>query len=181
MTRWIGIMEDDFEWCDGGHGALQTIIWEVAAAESQAPASLGSRHENDDDDDDKFCGIFIATGGSGLIVRPFIVPAILEALSSAQAASEPTDRVVQRCLLGDPLYPSCARCAWESSSPTTTSTPVSKRRRVFPEGKLAASRRLLLRHTGAMASTYVGRIYPEERWQCGWRQPFNGELDVWVP
>jgi hypothetical protein len=173
-TGWIGIMEDDFEWCEDGQQALQALIWEVAVAESQLSSSPGSGSEND-----RFCGIFIATGGSGLIVRPFVVPAILEALSSPAAVFEATDRVLQRCLLGHPLYPSCARCASASSGRGIPSASLSKK--PLPEARLAASRRLLLRHTGSMASTYAGRIYPEERWQCGWRQPFNGEPGVWVP
>ncbi|KAF9519833.1 hypothetical protein BS47DRAFT_1357860 [Hydnum rufescens UP504] len=164
-TGWIGIMEDDFEWCEDGQQALQALIWEVAVAESQLSNSPGGGSENEEDEDEdegRFCGIFIATGGSGIIVRPFVVPAILEALSSAAAVFEPTDRVLQRCLLGHPLYPSCARCASASSGRGIPSASASPSKKLLPEARLAASRRLLLRHTGSMAT-------------------FNGEPGVWVP
>jgi hypothetical protein len=92
--------------------------------------------------------------GSGLLVRPSVIPLLRSALEMHAFRLNP-DIILQDCLRG--TLPPCAEC------------------------RLAASRHLLLRHTGARQSTYRGRVYPEDRWQCGWRQPLNGIPGVWVP
>ena len=50
-TRYIGIMEDDFEWCPNGLDEMKAVLYEVALQESS--------HSSEDN----FCGIFVATGG----------------------------------------------------------------------------------------------------------------------
>ncbi|KAF8589176.1 hypothetical protein K439DRAFT_1232569, partial [Ramaria rubella] len=127
-------MEDDFEWCPSGWDEMNALLYEVYLQE------LTSSERG-------FCGIFVATGGSGLLVRPSLIPLLRSALQT-YAFDYNTDIILQDCLSG--TLPLCAEC------------------------KLSASRRLLFRHTGASQSTYKGRSYPEDRWQCGWRQPFNG-------
>lgn len=99
-------------------------------------------------------GLISSRFSSGLLVRPSILPLLRTALKEHAFKLNP-DVIIQDCLVGD--LPVCSSC------------------------KLAASRRLLFRHTGAAESTYKNRTYPADRWQCGWRQPFNGRLGVWVP
>jgi hypothetical protein len=50
-TRYLGIMEDDFEWCKAGWDELNALLYEVSLHDVSQPS------------DDKVCGIFIATGG----------------------------------------------------------------------------------------------------------------------
>jgi hypothetical protein len=50
-TRYLGIMEDDFEWCEDGWDELKALLYEVSLQESSQSSG------------DKFCGIFVATGG----------------------------------------------------------------------------------------------------------------------
>ncbi|KIJ35281.1 hypothetical protein M422DRAFT_51551 [Sphaerobolus stellatus SS14] len=140
-TRYVGIMEDDFEWCPDSWDELKAVIYEVASRDQLEKGG-------------PLCGIFVATGGSGLVVRTHILRLLRQALTQYGTKMKP-DVLIQDCLAGD--LELCSSC------------------------KLAASRRMILRHTGATESTYENRTYPEDRWQCGWRQPFNGRLGIWVP
>jgi hypothetical protein len=74
---------------------------------------------------------------------------------TAEGVPFPVDTLVQQCLRG--AVPACASCA-ES---------------------LVVSRTLLLHHIGFNVST-THRNYGRHTWQCGWRQPFNGDADVTV-
>ena len=67
----------------------------------------------------------------------------------------PVDVLIQDCLRG--RIPACANCAEQ----------------------LVVSRTLLMHHIGFNTST-TRRVYTSQSWQCGWRQPFNGEPDVIV-
>jgi hypothetical protein len=192
---WVAIMEDDFEWCPGSVQELNALLFEVAY-----PSFLSYKELTSEafitQNESPFCGMFIATGGSGLLIRPSMIPVLLQAIASkeARAIQENTDKIVQRCLLGDAYYPMCSMCAsgppyLSSSTPppsienSESSASSNDTRILLRKGYsgLVASRRMMLRHTGASASTYKGRMYPEGRWQCGWLQPFNGDLGVWVP
>jgi len=44
-------------------------------------------------------------------------------------------------------------------------------------GHFVTSQRMLMKHIGFNTSTTMHR-YDEDQYQCGWRQPFNGEGDV---
>ncbi|KAL8292251.1 hypothetical protein RQP46_001717 [Phenoliferia psychrophenolica] len=122
------------------------------------------------------CGLFLATGGSGLALRGFVaarLPALLLGASDADGSArdarasavrkedegaDTPDLVIQDCLRG--RIKGCEVCdRWGKSG-------------------LAGTERLMQRHLGYNASTLPGRRYGKEEWACGWRQPFNGEPDV---
>ena len=67
--------------------------------------------------------------------------------------SPPTDIVLQNCLRGK--SEACKGC------------------------RMAVSKTLLMYHTGYNTSTSE-RVYGRDEFQCGWRHPFNGELDITV-
>lgn len=50
-SRYLGIMEDDFAWCKAGWEELKAIVYQVSLRD----VSQASK--------DRFCGIFVATGG----------------------------------------------------------------------------------------------------------------------
>ncbi|GAA5890279.1 hypothetical protein JCM8208_002762 [Rhodotorula glutinis] len=152
------------------------------------------------------CGLFLATGGSGLAIRTPLaarLPALLlgaddphgnereaaaargeiELRREGDGADTP-DLVIQDCLRG--RLPECAVCA-PGGGPSVVAASASGRSARRPNrwdgerrGKsgLAGTERLLQRHLGYNASTLPGRQYGREEWACGWRQPFNGEPDV---
>ncbi|GAA5926814.1 hypothetical protein JCM3775_007047 [Rhodotorula graminis] len=148
------------------------------------------------------CGLFLATGGSGLAIRTPLaarLPALLlgaddphgdereaaaargdlELRHEGDGADTP-DLVIQDCLRG--RLPECAICA-PGGGPAVTSGRSARRPSRWDgerRGKsgLAGIERLLQRHLGYNASTLPGRQYGREEWACGWRQPFNGEPDV---
>ncbi|EPZ34617.1 hypothetical protein ROZALSC1DRAFT_30609 [Rozella allomycis CSF55] len=64
----------------------------------------------------------------------------------------PTDVILQKCLRGH--FQECSSC------------------------KMVATKTLLMYHVGYNTSTMNSRLYGQEQFQCGWRHPFNGELDV---
>lgn len=139
-TRYVAIVEDDMPLCYGeGWEELLRVLWE---ANRQVP---------------QHCGLFVGTGGSGLILRSDLVSVIADLLRNYEGEKLddiiPADVVIQECLRGE--LPQCAECA----------------------GSLVTSPTMLMYHTGAKTST-GDRVYQEDMWQCGWRQPFNGEPDV---
>ncbi|GJN91765.1 hypothetical protein Rhopal_004788-T1 [Rhodotorula paludigena] len=160
------------------------------AAVAQQPDSLGH------------CGLFLATGGSGLAIRTPLaarLPALLlgpddphgYAREAAAARGEVVlkregegadtpDLVIQDCLRG--RLPECAVCA---PGVDVVGPGVGTARRPggvlgdrVGKSGLAGTERLLQRHLGYNASTLPGRKYGREEWACGWRQPFNGDPDV---
>ncbi|GAA5842444.1 hypothetical protein JCM9279_005385 [Rhodotorula babjevae] len=210
---YVLLTEDDFPLCEderavGGEGArswsgawtkLQAALVATNELMPDAPvlggggateASMGH------------CGLFLATGGSGLAIRTPLaarLPALLlgvndphgDAREAAAARGEielrregdgadTPDLVIQDCLRG--RLPECAVCA-PGGGPAGASGR-SARRPSRWEGErrgksgLAGTERLLQRHLGYNASTLPGRQYGREEWACGWRQPFNGEPDV---
>ncbi|KAF9138432.1 hypothetical protein BG015_002387 [Linnemannia schmuckeri] len=138
---YLGVMEDDFPFCDNGWQEMLNTIYRA--------------HTEVKD----HCGIFVGTGGSGLIFKRSVALTasfILE--SDVQTAAlgltaPPPDISLQDCLMGEHEF--CSSCA----------------------GTLVTSRTLLQRHLGYNSST-SGDGYDKNQFQCGWRQPFNGMPNV---
>jgi hypothetical protein len=91
---------------------------------------------------------------SGLIFQSALAPKLSNMLLSKELQDIPTDIILQECLKGN--YQDCSEC-----------------RMMIPQT-------LLMRHIGHNTST-SGRVYDSNEFQCGWRHPFNGEInvDVW--
>jgi hypothetical protein len=153
------------------------------------------------------CGIFIATGGSGLLIRTFIAKKLPElllgsddvdgsrrvaeaivleksglanVLVKAEKDADTPDLVIQDCLRG--RLAACSMCAPSAAS---NQFPIGSARRAYTiagdrygKSGLTGTKVLLQRHLGYNTSTLPGRKYGKEEWTCGWRQPFNGEPDV---
>lgn len=138
---YLGLMEDDFPFCEDGWQTMLNTLYEA------------NRKVQD------HCGLFVGTGGSGLIFKRSVALTasfILEedALIHSQGmAAPPPDISLQDCLMGEHEY--CSSCA----------------------GTLVTSRTLLQRHLGYNSST-SGDGYDKNQFQCGWRQPFNGLPNV---
>ncbi|KAH7054159.1 hypothetical protein BKA57DRAFT_390215 [Linnemannia elongata] len=134
-------MEDDFPFCEDGWQEMLNTIYRA--------------HTEVKD----HCGVFVGTGGSGLIFKRSVALTasfILE--SDVQTAAlgltaPPPDISLQDCLMGKHEF--CSSCA----------------------GTLVTSRTLLQRHLGYNSST-SGDGYDKNQFQCGWRQPFNGMPNV---
>ncbi|KAF9580494.1 hypothetical protein BGW38_002843 [Lunasporangiospora selenospora] len=136
-TVYLGIMEDDFPFCAGGWQGMLNLIYE---ANRQVQGH---------------CGVFIATGGSGLIFKrsvaltaSFILENDVKALERGEAVPPP-DITLQNCMLGKHEY--CQSC----------------------EGNMVISKTLLQGHLGYNTSS-SGNGYSRTQFQCGWRHPFNG-------
>ncbi|KAF9438820.1 hypothetical protein BGZ76_004420 [Entomortierella beljakovae] len=136
-TVYLSIMEDDFPFCEGGWQDMLNTIYE---ANQQVP---------------EHCGIFIGTGGSGLIFKQsvaltasFILERDLQTKSQG-LDTPPPDITLQNCMMGQHEF--CSSCA----------------------GNMVTSRTLLQRHLGYNSST-SGDGYDKDQFQCGWRHPFNG-------
>lgn len=108
----------------------------------------------------KFGG-FVGTGGSGLIIHHSLLPILtyimrVHALQHSplppSVQRRPADIIIQDCLWGTDLL-----CPYNSKEPS-----------------LVISSRLVMDHIGGSASTIKGRVYPADRWRCGWRHPFHG-------
>jgi hypothetical protein len=140
-TAYVGIIEDDFPLCQGQWREFMHIIWE---ANQRVPGH---------------CGIFVGTGGSGLLFRRDVALLASELLmrekKKPKDKREPPDVTLQRCIRG-----THERCAAKCSH------------------TLVTSRTLLMHHVGYNTSTSDDRVYAQDMFQCGWRQPFNGEPDV---
>ncbi|KAF8945372.1 hypothetical protein BGZ47_002788 [Haplosporangium gracile] len=140
---YLGIMEDDFPFCEGGFQTMLNTIYEA------------DRQVKD------HCGVFITTGGSGLIFKKsvaLVVSFVLEQdeLAKQRGMAVPApDQALQNCMLGQHDY--CSSCA----------------------GTMVISKTLLQRHLGHNAST-SGGVYSPEAYQCGWRHPFHGDPNIHV-
>ncbi|KAF9098471.1 hypothetical protein BGX29_007600 [Mortierella sp. GBA35] len=136
-TVYLGIMEDDFRFCTGGWQQMLNTIYEA------------NKQVKD------HCGLFITTGGSGLIFKRSVAMTASFALEQDELIMQrgdmanPPDVALQNCMLGKHDY--CSSCA----------------------GNMVVSKTLLQGHLGYNASTSGGRYTPHS-WQCGWRHPFNG-------
>ncbi|GAA6058023.1 hypothetical protein JCM3770_003976 [Rhodotorula araucariae] len=202
---YVLLTEDDFPLCEDAGGEGGERSWHGAWEKLQAAlVATNMRMPDDgagvaDDSGIGHCGLFIATGGSGLAIRAPLaarLPALLlgsddpdgSAREAAAARGEirlrregegadTPDLVIQDCLRG--RLPECAVCAPGATGPDGSARRPSRRdgERVGKSG-LAGTERLLQRHLGYNASTLPGRKYGREEWACGWRQPFNGEPDV---
>lgn len=136
---------DDFELCHdyGWNMLLHTIL-----AASKRP----------------HCGLFVGTGGSGLLLRNdngFVRLLIRKLRQYSAPPTIPTDIIIQQCMLGE-LDEECALlCGYG--------------------GGMVASSRLIMRHLGYAVSTMSDRQYDSGEFQCGWRQPFNWHPLVYSP
>ncbi|BGP04913.1 hypothetical protein JCM10049v2_000715 [Rhodotorula toruloides] len=202
---YVLLTEDDFPLCEDAKPARgKERSWDNAWKELQAAlvatnARMPDPFADAPDSPPGHCGLFLATGGSGLAIRSSIaarLPALLlgdddphgyareEAAARGEIVvkregegADTPDLVIQDCLRGK--LPECAVCA-----PGVGGAEGSARlpggvvgERVGKSG-LAGTERLLQRHLGYNASTLPGRKYGREEWACGWRQPFNGEPDI---
>ncbi|KAF9343471.1 hypothetical protein BGX26_005673, partial [Mortierella sp. AD094] len=134
---YLAVMEDDFPFCENG---WQEMLNTIYAANQKVP---------------EHCGVFVGTGGSGLIFKrtvaltaSFILERDLDTISQG-LTTPPPDISLQNCLLGEHEF--CSSCA----------------------GTMATSKTLLQRHLGYNSSTSGGG-YDKNQFQCGWRHPFNG-------
>lgn len=136
-STYVALIEDDFPLCDNKWRELMTVVWE---AQVQVP-----RH----------CGVFIGTGGSGLLMKQKY------ALKGAELLLEddetPPDIILQNCLKGE--HPACQECSQS----------------------LVTSKTLLMYHLGYNASTIPDRKYKRREYQCGWRHPFNDGNPCCIP
>ncbi|KAI7828692.1 hypothetical protein BC939DRAFT_483363 [Gamsiella multidivaricata] len=136
-------MEDDFPFCAGGWQETLNTIYE---ANRQVP---------------DHCGVFVATGGSGLIFKRSVALTATFVLENDVLAHErgevasPPDISLQNCMLGKHDY--CSSCA----------------------GTMVISKTLLQGHLGYNTST-SGDGYHRSQFQCGWRHPFNGSPAVHI-
>ncbi|KAG0272191.1 hypothetical protein BGZ95_012064 [Linnemannia exigua] len=140
-TVYLGIMEDDFPFCNGGWQTMLNTIYDA-----------NQYVEN-------HCGVFVTTGGSGLIFKRSVALAasfVLEQDELAKRRGEVVDApdiALQKCMLGQHEY--CSSC----------------------KGNMVISKTLLQGHLGHDASTSGGSYSPSQ-FQCGWRHPFNGMYDT---
>lgn len=209
---YVLLTEDDFPLCEderagGGEGArswagawtkLQAALVATNELMPDAPVLDGAAAS---EASMGHCGLFLATGGSGLAIRTPLaarLPALLlgaddpHGLEREAAAArgeielrregdgaDTPDLVIQDCLRG--RLPECAVCAPGGGPAVVTAQAAVGRSARRPSrwdgerrGKsgLAGTERLLQRHLGFNASTLPGRQYGREEWACGWRQPF---------
>lgn len=180
-------------WSDAWHKLQAALVRTNALMpDSDAPVAAVAQQS----DSLGHCGLFLATGGSGLAIRTPLaarLPALLlgpddphgYAREAAAARGEVVlkregegadtpDLVIQDCLRG--RLPECAVCA---PGVDVVGPGVGTARRPggvlgdrVGKSGLAGTERLLQRHLGYNASTLPGRKYGREEWACGWRQPF---------
>lgn len=172
-SAYVVLTEDDFPLCPGAWEELGRGL--VRTNEVMPDTEEGAGH----------CGVFFATGGSGLAIRGSVartLPGLLLGEEDARGeereerarrgewsvraedeGADTPDLVIQDCLRG--RVEGCEQCA-----------PRAGRARVLGDrwgrSGLVGTRRLLQRHLGYNASTLPGRKYGKEEWACGWRQPF---------
>ena len=203
---YVLLTEDDFPLCEDAERAdelegqrtwagtwkqLQAALVATNERMPDAPSLLGDRGEASMG----HCGLFLATGGSGLAIRTPLaarLPALLlgpddphgyareaaaargeiELRREGEGADTP-DLVIQDCLRG--RLPECAVCAPGAAVAAPVGSARHPSRRAgerWGKSGLAGTERLLQRHLGYNASTLPGRQYGREEWACGWRQPF---------
>ena len=142
----VMIAEDDMPLCPEAWPTLHALL-----AHSFDPTqSTQSRQA---------CGIFIGTGGSGLIFHHQIAHQAIRVLRSPLFPNRPADILLQQCLRGH--LPECSTCS-------------------HPRRKLLVPARLMMRHIGFAVSSFGDRTYGSDAFQCGWRHPFNGLEGVGV-
>ncbi|CAG8595249.1 11574_t:CDS:2, partial [Scutellospora calospora] len=129
-STYIALVEDDFPLCDGKWKEMLTVIYN---ANIQVP---------------QHCGIFVGTGGSGLLIRKNKALFASDLLLKEESQEIPPDIILQNCLMG--RAKGCEEC---------TQT-------------LVTSKVLLMYHIGYNTSTSPDRIYQKKEFQCGWRHPF---------
>ena len=177
-SRYIMLAEDDFPLCDPATQSWSKLL--------RGLHELDARMPDREDGEPGHCGLFVGTGGSGLIMRSEIarrLPALLLGADDGDGerrerdgadvlVERAPDLVIQDCLRG--LLPGCEMCA---SGRSVRSAVVSARDPFGSVGDrrgksgLAATERLLMRHLGYARST-SGRTYPASWAQCGQRHPF---------
>ncbi|KAI3631278.1 hypothetical protein MIR68_010768 [Amoeboaphelidium protococcarum] len=118
------------------------------------------------------CGAFIGTGGSGILMTRPTALNIVKLLRSKDYLSRPVDILIQQCLRGH--LPQCSNCV---DPRTPNSLPWLYEQQ--PRGLLASST-LYMYHIGFDSSTFRGRRYGADAFQCGWRHPFNGHSGLKV-
>lgn len=177
-SRYVMLAEDDFPLCDPATQSWSKLL--------RGLHELDVRMPDREDGEPGHCGLFVGTGGSGLIMRSEIarrLPALLlgaddmngerrERDDADVLVERAPDLVIQDCLRG--LLPGCETCGSGRSVRSTVSSArdpfgsVGDRR---GKSGLAATERLLMRHLGYARST-SGRTYPASWAQCGQRHPF---------
>lgn len=213
-SAYVLLAEDDFPLCPdpGSEGLGQERKWSktwndfrrALVATNNAMPDLSPSSLDDDasigESEETLaghCGLFIATGGSGLAMRGFIaakLPALLLGQDDSQGedrdrraaqgqfsvkhedeGADTPDLVIQDCLRG--RLEECRMCAPPHSA--RSRFPRGSARNVggirgdrYGKSGLAGTERLLQHHLGYNASTLPGRRYGKEEWACGWRQPF---------
>ncbi|CAG8646869.1 991_t:CDS:2, partial [Paraglomus occultum] len=130
-TTYVALVEDDFPLCEDKWAELLTVVYE---ANVKSP---------------DHCGVFVGTGGSGLIMKR--KQALISSDLLLQEILTPPDIILQNCLLG--TGKGCEECSQT----------------------LVTSKTLLMYHLGYNTSTSPDRIYQKNEFQCGWRHPFNGD------
>jgi hypothetical protein len=135
-AEWFLIQEDDFEVCPGGVSDMFSVMCE-------------SKRRGQDQ-----CGVFLTTGGSGIVIRQSMLNIIIRLLldeivrASKYQGFEHSDVTMQQCLKGH--LPQCAHCAQSLVVPS----------------------RCLFRHIG-FHSARNGFTHPV-KYTCEWRHPFAG-------
>eukprot|EP01112_Ceratiomyxa_fruticulosa_P015288 TRINITY_DN4470_c0_g1_i1.p1 TRINITY_DN4470_c0_g1~~TRINITY_DN4470_c0_g1_i1.p1 ORF type:complete len:653 (-),score=88.85 TRINITY_DN4470_c0_g1_i1:95-2053(-) len=139
-SSYIMLLEDDFVLCENGWNSM---LFTIDSIMNELP---------------NHCGVFVATGGSGLIFTYYSTPLVIEALLFANESTPdiPSDIVMQKCVRGTPET-ICGQC----------------------KDNLGVSSEMIFKHIGGNSST-VENMYVDDEWQCGWRQVFNGEEDIYV-
>lgn len=153
----IMLIEDDFPLCQGAWPLLLSIMKRAYAPFPRL--------------EDGPCGVFVGSGGSGLIIRRDIARIVSRILLTYSAL--PTDIIIQDCLRGK--LQECAICL-----PRDGVGGQRHEGALVGGGGLVVGQRMIMRHVGFNASTFDDREYYEGDFQCGWRHPLNGESDVTV-
>jgi hypothetical protein len=125
-----------------------------------------------------FCGLFVATGGSGLIFSQLSIEYVINALDQKEEEllklvddrylPLPHDIIIQRCLSGG------------RGAQTEEEKRVYKRfcSECAPNGSLYTSGKLWFKHTGYYSSTIFDRTHKLKKWKCGTKQPFSSKRYV---
>ena len=136
-AEFIMLHEDDFPICPG------TWSWNEDAI------SLSSKHNS--------CGVFLGTGGAGLVIKRKVVPQVISLLLD-NSLEAPADVKVQNCIRG--MYTKhCSLCHNTS---------------------LLVASHLVFGHIGFISSMNHAYSKTNSKWSCGWRHAFNGDPDVTV-
>jgi len=195
-AAYVLLTEDDFPLCDdattGPHG-LRTYEKTMAKLERALVETNRLLPDPASGSEPGHCGLFVATGGSGLVIRnsiASILPSVFLGvddpqglkreslaaqgeLDAAHDGPDTPDLVIQDCLRG--RLPECSMCAPSPSFDLPKGSarmPWAVAGDRYGKSGLAATERLIQRHLGYPESTFPGRSQDGSKWQCGWRQPF---------